>query len=296
MLGYGIKETTTTTGTGTLTLSAVSGFARFSDKFAVGNSVLYSILDSNGAPLEIGIGTVGASNTLLRDRVQATYSGSTYNDLTPAAVSLSGTSTVICTGTPSSVMLPYSNVNTVNTLGGSAPQRVVLDTRLNLNSTASTGLTLVANRLYLIPFYLGFDAIVSGITLRIGTGVASTSMRAGLYQLDHRGFAAELIGETAETACATSGVNWSASFTSGNKKIVPGLYHIGFVSNGAPAIGTVSSVLHFGPFGISSGANIISPNAYAYAAHTFGALPEPVPTALTAVGIGAYPCVGLTIV
>lgn len=296
MLAFGIKETTASTGTGTLTLSSVSGFPRFSDGFPVGAVVYYSLLDSNGAPLESGIGTVGASNTLSRDRVLATYSGGTYNDLTPSAVSLSGTTTVICTGAASSFQTVYPNINTANTFGGSALQRVVLDTRFNLNSTTSTGLTLVADRLYLVPFYLGFDCIATGITLRIGTGVAAKSLRAGIYQLDHLGCAADLIGETSATACATSGVNWSASFTSGNKKMAPGLHCIGLVSDGAPAIGTIGSGLRFGPFGISSGANVISPNSYAYAAHTFGALPEPVPTALTAAGIGAYPCVGLTIV
>lgn len=294
MLGYGIKETTTTTGTGTLTLSSVTGYPRFSNVFPVGAPVYYSLLDSNGAPLESGIGTVAASNTLTRDRILATYASSTYDDLTATALSLTGTTTVICTGAASSFQLSIPNINSVNTFGGFAIQRKVLDTRLNLNSVASTGFTVTANRLYLVPFYLAFDCIATGITLRVGTGVAGTNIRAGLYSLDHRGFPT-FIDESGPTSSATSNVNLEASFAA-NHKLTSGMYVIAFVSDGAPALGSVTSNLFFNHFGVPAGTNIITPVSYAYQAHTFGALPTTISTALNAAGVGAFPCVGLTIV
>ncbi len=295
MLGYGIKETTTTTGTGTVTLSAVSGFPRFSDKFIVGDCVAYSFLDSSGNVLESGTGTVGAGNTLSRDRIAATFSAGVYNDLTPTAVSLSGTTTVICTGTASSFPLSYPNINTVITSSGATPQRIIQDTRMNMNSASSTGFTVAANNLYLVPFYCAFDCIATGVAMRIGTGAAGKSVIAGLYRIDSRGYPSKLLGQTASTACATSGVNWSASFTGGNVKLVPGMYVIAFVSDGTPAIGAIANIAMFNTFGIASGQNIITVTQMLTSSYTFGALPDAAPTT-AAIGAPTQPCVGLTIV
>lgn len=90
-----IKETTATTGTGTVTLSAISGWARFSNAFSVSDVVPYIILDANGNK-ETGFGTVGASNTLARTTPSSTLVGSTYDNTTPTAITLSGSATVLC--------------------------------------------------------------------------------------------------------------------------------------------------------------------------------------------------------
>lgn len=295
MLGYGIKETTTTTGIGTLSLSAVTGFSRFSNVFPVGTSVLYSLLDSSGQILESGIGTVAAGNTLSRDKISATLQSGTYNDLTPTAVSLTGTTTVICTGTAGAFATAIPNINTVIITSGQPPQRVVMDTRVNMNSASSTGFTMAANMLYLIPFKLDFDVIGSGISLRIGTGAAGKSIIAGLYQIDHRGYPAKLLGQTASTAAVTSGVNWSASFSSGNVKLIPGYYVIGIVSDGTPAIGAVTGQVYFNNFGVATGQNIITVTPMLSSTYTYGALPEPAPTT-AAIGAATFICAGITIV
>lgn len=295
MNGYGIKETTSTTGTGTLTLSSASGFPRFADAFGVGRSVFYSLLNASGQPLEIGIGTIGAGNTLSRDQVKATFSGGTYNDLTPSAVSLTGTTTVICSELPSAPMLAYPNINTVITTSGNTPQRLVMDSRINTNSASSTGFTMVANMLYLVPFYLSVDCIATGISLRIGTGAAGKSIIAGLYQLNHQGYPGKLLGQTASTAAATSGVNWSASFSGGNVKLQPGMYVIGIVSDGTPAIGALANTAIFNPFGVANGQNIITVTAHLSSAYTYGALPDAAPTTAL-LGAATHICAGLTIV
>ena len=87
-----VKAATSTTGTGTLTLSAMTGWALFSAAYADGQVVPYAI--ENGDNKEVGLGTVGASNTLARTTVLATLVGGVYDDTSPAAISLSGNSTV----------------------------------------------------------------------------------------------------------------------------------------------------------------------------------------------------------
>jgi len=292
MLGYGIKETTSTTGTGTLTLAAVTGFPRFASVFSVGELVMYSILDGSGHPIETGIGTVGASNTLARSRVTATYSSGTYNDVNPTAVSLTGTSTVICTGIPSGFATTMPGINATQTYSGSAAQRVLMDSRLNFGSTGNV--TLSANALYMVPFYLATECVATGIAARIVSGVAGKSMRAGLYRLDANASPALLVDETGSISVATSGVNWSGSFAA-NHKLAPGWYCIAVVSDGAPAIGSVASHILVSPVGILSTNSVLTPSSYNYGSHAYGALPATPPTAVTA-GSTQHPAVGLTIV
>lgn len=87
-----VKEGTSTTGTGTLTLTAMTGWARFADAYAVSDVVPYAI--ENGDNKEVGLGTVGASNTLARTTVLATLVAGVYDDTSPVAITLSGSSTV----------------------------------------------------------------------------------------------------------------------------------------------------------------------------------------------------------
>jgi len=87
-----VKATSATTGTGTLTLSPMTGWAAFSDAYANGDVVPYAI--ENGDNKEVGLGTVGAGSTLARTTVLATLVGGVYDDTSPAAINLSGNSTV----------------------------------------------------------------------------------------------------------------------------------------------------------------------------------------------------------
>ena len=98
MLGNWIKQTSTSTGTGNLTLAAVTGFPTFANQFAAGEYFYYTILnDSDGTPMESGIGHMSDSATLVRDKPLATFVAGTYNDNDPAAVTLAaGTKRVIC--------------------------------------------------------------------------------------------------------------------------------------------------------------------------------------------------------
>lgn len=88
-----VKESAATTGSGlTITLSAIDGFARFSDVATVGESVYYAI--SNGANRELGIGTVQTGNTLDRTTPLVTLVAGVYDNINPIKITLVGTSTV----------------------------------------------------------------------------------------------------------------------------------------------------------------------------------------------------------
>jgi hypothetical protein len=70
-----VKDTTTTTGTGNITLSgtAPTGFEDFNTAFGTGTYFFYAI--EGGAEWEVGIGTLSASTTLVRDTVLASSNG-----------------------------------------------------------------------------------------------------------------------------------------------------------------------------------------------------------------------------
>jgi len=87
------QETTNTIGTGTITLDAAAGWARFSDSFAVGDQVDYSIRD--GDNWEVGRGTNGASHTLQRTTPKFTVVAGTTNPAPAGPMSLSGSAAVV---------------------------------------------------------------------------------------------------------------------------------------------------------------------------------------------------------
>jgi hypothetical protein len=92
MFGNWVRELTATTGTGTVTMTGMSGFARFADAFSVGDLVYYHIMDGNNR--ESGIGTVGAANTLARTTVLQTLVAGTLTNSPGTGITLSGGSTV----------------------------------------------------------------------------------------------------------------------------------------------------------------------------------------------------------
>jgi hypothetical protein len=86
-----VQESTATTGTGTVTLVAMTGWMRFSDRFTTGDRTFYSIRDGNN--WEVGFGTVGAGNTLARTQILETLVAGTVA-LAGTAIDLSGAAIV----------------------------------------------------------------------------------------------------------------------------------------------------------------------------------------------------------
>lgn len=74
-----VAETTTTTGTGTLSLAGASAaFRSFVAGVGDGRVVEYTLVDRASGAWEVGVGTVtaGSPNTLSRDRVKSSSTGS----------------------------------------------------------------------------------------------------------------------------------------------------------------------------------------------------------------------------
>lgn len=240
MLGYGVKETTATTGTGTLTLSAVSGFPRFANAFGVGDLVDYSLLNSSGQPIECGIGTVGASNTLARTYPLVTWDGTTYTNTSPTAISLTGTTTVICTGTPGS-----ENPFIQSFYSGAANQAVN-----SAHMTAESGaVTTAANKLWVIPFQLEVNRPMAGILARVTTA-AGTSGTLGWYRCGSAGLPTDLL-QSGTISTATTGLK-SIAFSA---YYPPGWYYAAIVCDGAAGLGASNSIPASSPLG-SDGSNL----------------------------------------
>lgn len=93
-----VEQETTTTGTGPVTVSgSINGSATLVQAFGTGvTSIRYSI--ESGDNRESGIGSFdGTSGIFTRTTVGATLVSGVYDDTSPAAISLTGTSIVRCT-------------------------------------------------------------------------------------------------------------------------------------------------------------------------------------------------------
>lgn len=175
MLADFVKETTATTGTvASLSLSAVTGYARFADAFAVGSPVVYAIQSGNNR--ETGIGTVGSSNTLTRVRATAKYESGVLTKSPATFMSLAGTSDVMiaissaATETGQSALLRASSSVTKRAISAGAPYTQ------KGNSIPAT------NYLYVFPYRLEMSGVFSKIGCLTNVGRASSTCRVGLYE------------------------------------------------------------------------------------------------------------------
>lgn len=87
-----VQETTVTSGTGALTLVASASWVRFSQAYAVNDLAYYSIQDGNNR--ELGLGTVGAGNTLARTLILETLVAGTLTG-GGSAMTLSGQPAIV---------------------------------------------------------------------------------------------------------------------------------------------------------------------------------------------------------
>lgn len=168
-------------------------------------------------------------------------------------------------------LLGSPNINQVIT-----SQKLICSAHKTTNGASSTGAATVANKIYFEPFFLVAAATADGLGARVGTGVASTSIRLGIYECGSNGHPGALLRETSALSAATSGVDVIGSITA--VELRPGWYYTAVATEGAPALGridgdgTVSHIL-----GQDSG-NLMVSNQGIRADHTFGALPDPAPT------------------
>jgi hypothetical protein len=233
MLGDGIKQTTATTGSGALTLSAVTGYPKLSDVFAVGQLFSYTLLDSNGLLLEAGDGALTDATTMTRAKVCATFSGTTYANSAPSAISLSGTTTVVCT--PHAATLE-SMLPTVDSQSASI-SRYLTSAHRNLATTTSGP---SANNVQYMPFLLRCGAPVASLAVNVTTLGAGDTARAGLYVCNEKGYPGALLATTGSLDLSTTGVKGGT--LAAPLFLPPGWYYTGFVaSSGTPRLTAYSS-------------------------------------------------------
>lgn len=213
MLVNWVKCTTTTSGTGDLILTPVIGFPSFSDVLSIGQIVGYSILNTNGEPVEEGIGSYSAVDTLTRTQPCATYSGGVYDNTSPSAISLSGTYTVIVSNMRG--MAP--TLPQINT-GASARYYSDPSHQMSTQVRACT-----AGDLYAIPIYYNCGRPIDAFALEVTTLGASAVARVGLYSVNADGLPGALIVESADINCATTGVKVA---TFGSISVPPDWYYI----------------------------------------------------------------------
>lgn len=269
------RTTTTTTGTGNLTLSSVSGYPTINDVVGQGQRFAYAILDdSTGAPLEAGIGYLSASTTMVREKVTETYSSSTYDNTSPATLSLaSGTKRVIVTALTRSLMspLPY--------LGSGAGYKAVSNGALiGAVGAGSYNDQDTSGRLNIFPWIHEYGGEIDAFIINCTTaGSAGQILRIGLYRVGSDGNPAGLIVESGSIDIASTGVKTS-TFTA--FVLPPGHYWIAFLSTATGALytgttGTAGSVLK-GPASIGNTLGDTAVAGYALSVST-SAMPSTCP-------------------
>ncbi len=246
MLANWVKCTTTTTGTGDLTLTPVSGFPSFADVFSIGQIVAYSIVNGSGEPVEEGIGSYSAADTLTRTYPCATYSGGVYDSSAPSTISLSGTYTVIA----SSVRGMAPTLPRMNT---GAAARYWFTPSLVMSSAAAR--SLYVGNLYAEPVYFNAASPVDALALNVTTSGAAAIARIGIYSVGVDGKPGKLIKESGDLDCSSTGVKVS-TFTA--ISLTPGWYYLCVAVKGAPvgvrcfAAGNASNAAAPTPLGLSS--------------------------------------------
>ena len=199
MLANGAKETTTTTGTGTVTLSAVTGFPRFSQVLSVGQFVDYAIQDGNN--WEWGVGKVAASNTLERTRVTAKFDGGTYSRSPAAKLSLSGSATVFCAINETTGPLK-------SFVGGAIGQTYMHSAHLVQTEPYGSTKAIGGNTLYWLPFVwpAGAARVVTSLSIYVTNTGAGTKARLVVFDPDSHGSSPTLLYQSADIAIGTTSI------------------------------------------------------------------------------------------
>ena len=214
MLANGAKETTATTGTGTVTLSAVTGFPRFSDILGVGTLVDYAI--RSGDSWEWGIGTLAAGNTLARSIISAKYESGTYSKNPASGLSLSGTSEVFCTA-HSATIAP-----TIPAMPNRGALARHIYNGIPANNRARTNQPFGANRVMIFPFQVELRCRVTKVGVSAGATVAGAQCRAGMYAMKADGAPGALLFDSGLLEPVTTGTDYLNTIT--EYDLLPGWY------------------------------------------------------------------------
>jgi len=252
-----IKETTSTTGTVlNVTLTAVTGFGRFSDAAIPGEPVYYAI--RNGDNSELGIGTVKTGNTIDRTTPLVTLVAGVYDSTAPTRISLLGASEVAIAPSAKALMdaantLPLGGNSSKNFVATGTIASAGLSVALNVDGTvsvvglsgaASVGTSTVfesANAIYLSAVYVPTDNKVvvvytDGGNSNYGTAIVGTVSGTTIS------FGTAVVFNNADTSFYNS-----VTYDSTNNKVVIAYRNLGNLNYGTAIVGTVSgTTISFG--------------------------------------------------
>ena len=266
MLHNGIKETTTSTGA-VLTLTAETGFARFSGAFSVGDIVSYSL--SNGDNWEWGVGAYTASNQLTRPtNPMATLDAGVYDNTTPAQLTLSGTTTVLCTAMAGAIQPPMHAVAGANYLRKFIANAYVLGGSSNSQNYFTSN-----PRFNIFPWRHDFSGVINSFSVYVTVPESGKTMRWGLYACDATGRPGKLIVESGDMSTASTG-RVTNSITP--IMLPPGWYYMAGHSNATNVAvhGTSVPTVGHAPWGMIDTSPIV---AYTTATAFGASMPDPCP-------------------
>lgn len=249
MRANGLKHTTTDTGTGALTLAAVSGWPAFDDVLGTSGARImrYTILDTADVPVEGGVGTITLSTmSLARTKVEWCWDGSTYDNTSPAAVSLgSGTKTVLCSPNADDFAASLAWMSTLGDNIGATPFYAY-------SSITTYGLS--NQRIEYVPLWIVKPGAVDRLSIRCTTGYTggSSSFNASLYEVGSDGRPGVRIadfGNLGSITAATLTSTPTTAFWLGTRWVYLALLPQFSGGSGSPAVQAVSGIITPTPLG-----------------------------------------------
>lgn len=255
-----VRETTTTSGTGTYDLAgAVAGYQSFVDGIGSNNSCYYCCTDDNDWEVGFGIVTSGVTPTLTRTRILASSNAD-------SAVNWgSGTKAIFCTFPADQVLAEHVKWMPGAYIHGQEPD------------TEGSGISIVADRLYLCPLLVPIDCIIDGIFTYVNTTGTATSTRLGIYKpVQNDPDSWELV---VDAGTINPGSTGTKEITGLAQRVQRGVHAVAILSNGTwTNLGAVTSGLKrpllAGQSGSYNGGRI----ACLYKSYSFGTLPSTLST------------------
>lgn len=240
MLGNWIKQNgaVAAAGTGPITVSSITGFPKFYDRFGLNRPFQYVVLNADGTPVASEIGYLSDAATLVRSK--ALEVASDPSNGAPGLSSLSGSYLIESGGDAG---LISATMPAVYASGAGVVKRVACQPVVNLASLST--LTMVAGTQYFFPVYVDVFGAVSALMLDVSTAVAGSTVRAGLYTIGADGSPGNLIADTGDMSSATA-TGISASV--GPLSLAPGWYWGCVTASAAIAIRTLPNLVET-PFG-----------------------------------------------
>ena len=225
-----VKQGTSTTGTGTITLdgSAPTGYQAFSNAFATGDAIPYTIIDGNNRESGYGTLTSGANWTLSRDVVYETLVSGTYAKYPSAsAITLSGSAIVTINASAMSVIAPTTKYQI-----GAGGSTDCGDSWGPLTGIAGTTFP-VADRLEFESFTFVRPRLISKIGARVTVANGSAQVKAGIYTASYDGLPDKLLATVTIDASSTGA---KLNFLSPYLLLPAGVYFTGVASDDATTV------------------------------------------------------------